>query len=116
MRMRLTLNPGQRGTKRLLTQYGDRLVCVRYRYDVQRKKRIKTAELIIEETDWQPKARRRAGDTLVMVRVGLSEVEIRQRVKRAGGRWDPKRRVWELRYERVAELGLEARIVEDPGI
>ena len=33
MRTRLTLKPGQRGTKQLVAEYGDRLVCVRYRYD-----------------------------------------------------------------------------------
>jgi hypothetical protein len=33
MRTRLHLKPGQKGTKQLLAQYGDRLVCVRYRYD-----------------------------------------------------------------------------------
>ena len=26
-----TLQPGQRGAKQLVTQYGDQLVCVRYR-------------------------------------------------------------------------------------
>jgi len=41
MRTRLHLKPGQRGTKQLLAQYGDRLVCVRYRYDAQRKKRFR---------------------------------------------------------------------------
>jgi len=33
MRVRLHLKPGQQGTRRLLEEYGDRLVCVRYRYD-----------------------------------------------------------------------------------
>ncbi len=42
LRVRLHLKPGQKGTKQLVTQYGDRLVCVRYRYDAQRKKRLKT--------------------------------------------------------------------------
>jgi hypothetical protein len=45
MRTLLHLKPGKKGTKQLLTQYGDRLVCVRYRYDAQRKKRFKTVEL-----------------------------------------------------------------------
>ena len=36
MRVRLLLKPGQKGTKQLLTQYGDRLICVRYRYDALR--------------------------------------------------------------------------------
>lgn len=48
MRIRSTVQPGQPGAKKLLPQYGDRLVCVRYRYDEQRKKRFKTVELIVE--------------------------------------------------------------------
>jgi hypothetical protein len=86
MRTRLKLNPGQRGTKKLVSQYGDRLVCVRYRYDAQQKKRFKTVELIVDEIDWEPKARRLAGDTLVRIRVALPEVEVRRQVKDAGGK------------------------------
>ena len=33
MRPRLHLKPSQKDTKQLLEEYGDRLVCVRYRYD-----------------------------------------------------------------------------------
>ena len=57
MRTRLILKPGQRGTKRLGKQYGDRLLCVRYRYDEKRRKRLKTVELIVDEVDWQPSGR-----------------------------------------------------------
>ena len=46
--------PGEKGTQKLLAQHGDRLVCVRYRYDPQTLKRYKTIELIVEESDWQP--------------------------------------------------------------
>ena len=53
-RVRLHLKPGQKGTKQLLAQYGDRLICVRYRYDAQRKKRFKTVELLVAERDWEP--------------------------------------------------------------
>jgi hypothetical protein len=55
-RVRLHLKPGQKGTKQLLAQYGDRLICVRYRYDAQRKKRFKTVELLV---CWMPASRRR---------------------------------------------------------
>ena len=48
-RVRLNLKPGQKGTKQLLAQYGDRLVCVRYRYDAYRKKRLKTVEILVAE-------------------------------------------------------------------
>jgi hypothetical protein len=40
-------------------------------------------------------------------------VEMREQVKQAGGKWDRSRKVWELRYEQVVALKLEARIVEE---
>src|SRR5438876_3532812 len=87
-RVRLHLKPRQKGTKQLLAQYGDRLVCVRYRYDAQQKKRFKTVELIVAEREWDPPASRFADDAIVGVRVGFAEVEIRDQVKRAGGKWN----------------------------
>jgi len=47
--VRLHLKPGQKGTTQLLAQYGDRLICVRYRYDAQRTKRFKTVELLVAD-------------------------------------------------------------------
>ena len=113
MRTRLHLKPGQKGTKQLLAQYGDRLVCVRYRYDTQRKKRFKTVEIIVAERDWDPPAPRFTVDTIVGVRVGFAEVEMRDRVKQAGGKWNRSRKVWDMRYDQVVALKLEARIVEE---
>jgi len=51
-RTRLTLRPGRPGTKRLVTQYGDELVCVRYRYDDTLNRRLKTIELVVEDVPW----------------------------------------------------------------
>ena len=75
--------PGQRGAKRLLDQYGTKLICVRYRSDRQRQKRCKTVELIIEEVPWTPPPARIANETLVGVRVAFKEVELQRRVKQA---------------------------------
>ena len=111
-RVRLHLKPGQKGTKQLLAQYGDRLICVRYRYDVQRKKRLKTVELLVAERDWQPR-RRFADDQIVGLRVDFADVAVRAQVKQAGGRWNPERRVWQLRYDRVVALGLTGRIADE---
>jgi hypothetical protein len=47
---------------------------------------------------------------------GYREMELRNKVKRAGGKWNPKRRVGEMRYDRVVELGLEERIIEEGNI
>ncbi|MDP3769158.1 MAG: hypothetical protein Q8S13_14190 [Dehalococcoidia bacterium] len=78
-RVRLHLKPGQKGTKQLLAQYGDRLICVRYRYTSR-----------------------------------FADVAVRDRVKQAGGTWNPARRVWHLRYDRAVALGLTSRVVDEP--
>ena len=104
----LHLKPGPKGTKHLAAQYGDRLVCVRYRYDAARKKRIKTVELVVAESDWKP---RFAPDEIVALRVAYPDVATRRRVKQAGATWNSDRTVWQLRYDRVVALGLRRRIV-----
>ena len=107
MRTRLKLKPGQDGTKKLLAQYGEQLVCVRYRYDDEKRKRYKTGELIVDESPWDPKLK---GDEMVGVRVELGEVNLQARVRQAGGVWDRLRKVWRLRYNQVVALGLEERV------
>jgi len=96
----------------LLAEYGERLLCVRYREDRQQKKRYTTVELIVKQVDWEPPAPPFQAETIVGVRVAWGEKEIARAVKRAGGRWNRVKRVWELTYERVRALGLEDRIVE----
>jgi hypothetical protein len=59
---RLTLAPGQNGTRKLLARYGERLVRVRYRYDAARKVRHKTVELIVETVPWEPSRRNPRGE------------------------------------------------------
>lgn len=39
----------RKGNKKACRQYGDALLCVRYRYDEQSQTRLKTVELIIEK-------------------------------------------------------------------
>jgi len=113
MQTRRTLAPGQKGIKRLVEQYGAKLVCVRYRYDEKEKRRYKTVELIIGEAAWEPPQAKIKNKSVVGVRVGFKEVELQRKVKQAGGRWNPKRRLWEIRYDRAVELGLKARIKSD---
>src|SRR6266704_2539048 len=41
-----------------LARYGERLVCVRYRYDSATGRRVKTAELIVQDIAWAGRARK----------------------------------------------------------
>ena len=82
-------------------------------------------ELIVEESEWTPRSpspvrngpppTSRGDAEIVAVRIRWDEAAL-QAVKAAGGRGLPKKRVWELAYDRVADLGLEDRIVEHGGI
>jgi len=113
MKTRLNLKPGQKGTGKLSAQYG----CVRYRYDEERKKRLKTVELIIEETDWEPKVAEKAVNertTLIAcVRVKWGEKDLARKLREAGGRWDRNRQLWIIPHEKVSELGTDPeRVVE----
>lgn len=117
--------PGQRGTRKLATRYGDRLVCVRYRYDVAAGKRYKTVELIIEESTWTPPPPRPETSKPVLnvddindlpaqrevgVKVFFRENALREQVKAAGGRWLKSEKLWQMPFETAVSLGLEHRI------
>jgi hypothetical protein len=108
MQTRRTLAPGQKGTKKFLDRYGEQLVCVRYRYDQQRRKRFTTVEIIIEESNWSPPEK----PSIVGLRVDFQETELQRRVKQAGGKWNSAKRVWEIHYDQAVALGLKGRIVK----
>ena len=97
---------------KFISQYGDRLVCVRYRQDEQRRKRFKTVALIVEEWSWAPPPPRKNKARLVCVKVAFSERELRRQIEAAGAVWNPDKQAWEIRYDHAIALGLETRIVE----
>ena len=112
-----TLRPGQKGTKKLVGKYGDRLICVRHRHDPATGRRCTTVELIEEEAQAQFGDRHAANalapsrPTVLAVRVEYWESDLRAKVKAAGGIWRPRHKLWELRYDDVVALGLESRVV-----
>jgi hypothetical protein len=99
-----SFRPGERGTKRLLRDWGHRLVCVRYRYNPLLNRRIKTAELIVDEAPW-----RRKRDVEVGIEIRSWENELRHAIVAAGGKWDRELGVWVLARKQAARLGLEER-------
>jgi hypothetical protein len=97
--------PGVKGTRKLLRDYGARLVCVRYRYDAVGQRRLKTVEIVVEEVPWTPPERR-----LVLVAVKAWETALHARLKKAGGRWTGNGPFWRVRHDRAVKLGLAVRI------
>ena len=112
-----TLRPGQKGTKRLLEKYGDRLVCVRYRYDSVSGKRYTTVELLEAESKWTTKNASSKGEITntetrkLGVRIEYWETDLRQKAKEVGAIWRPRQKLWEMANEDVVELGLENRVI-----
>ena len=47
----------------------------------------------------------------VSLRIGVKERDLQRRVKSAGGRWDPDRRVWFVRRDVAERLDLLGRVV-----
>ncbi len=122
MRTLKTLKPGQMGTKDLLARYGPTLLYVRYRCDETTGERLKTVELVVQRSCPTPEPERpgprrlgaragRAGSRKVGLRIGWREKDLQGRVKGAGGRWDPDRRVWVLQRDAAERLDLLHRVV-----
>ena len=98
------LSPTAPGAKRLATRYGKALVCVRYREDLARGRRLTTVELVVDERPLPPP---------VAVRVGLGESELGRQVRAAGGVWDWKRKVWHLEKAAIRKLKIDNRVVAE---
>lgn len=113
MKTRLILKPGQKGTKRLAEIYGDSLLCIRFRYDEETGKRLKTVELIVEKSDWTPPAPKFSADTLVPLLIEGYEKDLRAKAKTAGGRWNPEKQLWFVRYGNIVGTSLEKHIQVD---
>jgi hypothetical protein len=113
MKTRLILKPGQPGTKRLVEKYGDSLLCIRFKYDAELRQRLKTVELIVERTEWSPPPPRFADDTLVPLRIEVADMPFRLQAKAAGGRWNPEKKLWFVKYGKIAGAPLEKRIQID---
>ena len=112
-KIKRTLLPGQSGTKKLVARYGERLVCVRYRYDSEQQRKITTAEIIVDESPWHPNPQHIHPNKRLALKVGYDEVEVRKAIRTAGGIWDKDQRVWKLAYKEIMALGLMDRVVSD---
>jgi hypothetical protein len=101
-----TLAPTDRGAIHLVRHYGDALICVRHRTDAKGKLRYTTVELLVSTTPIRPRPLK-----WVCVRVDPSERLLQAVVKRAGGVWDARDRLWRLPSRVAGILSLRSRIV-----
>ena len=126
METRATRRPGQKGTRKLVERYEDRLLFVRYRYDPSTSTHVKTVELIVSKRVAAPQEpasalhqaaavetndRVSVARPLAGLRIAAQEALLRDKVRGVGGYWDPKRGVWVVPAEQVSLLGLESRLV-----
>ena len=105
------LTPGQPGTKKYIKKYGTDLICVRYRYDAEKKIKSKTIEIVVEQSHWESDGKRIPKNKIVHIRINVNEGYLRELVKAAGGRWNGQEKLWQLPYQEVLSLGLENRLV-----
>jgi hypothetical protein len=115
MKSRLNLKPGQKGTKKLVEEYGKSLLYVRYRYDEKRGVRLKTVEIVVEEKPWRPTLRIK-DDQIVPVVVNFTEKGLRDKLKAMGGKWNPAEKVWHVPFGLIRGTELEDRILVEDGI
>jgi len=111
MKIKRTILPNQPGTKSWVEKYGKDLVCVRYRYDEKRNKKITTVEIIVDEKNWQRNQKKIPANKILYVRVLYGEIKVANLIKAAGGRWNREIKLWELSYKDIINLGLEDRMV-----
>lgn len=111
MKARVKLKPGQKGTKKLVAQYGDALICVRYRYDVGTRRQVKTVEIIVSESAWTPPPAKYPDSALVPLRIGVTEKSLQEQARAVGGRWDHKQQLWFVRYGCIAGTKMEKLII-----
>ena len=111
MKTRVNLKPGQKGTKRLVEQYGDALICVRYRYDAKTHKQYKTVEIVVSESKWTPPPAKYPDGALVPLKIGIKETALQEQVRAVGGRWNKEQQVWLVPYGCIAGTKLEKLIV-----
>jgi len=105
-----TLIAGKPGTDKWVKKYGEALLCVRYKYDLQNARKLKTVELIVENEPWDRNKNRIPANKIVGINVMYGEVNLGRLVRNAGGKWDKKKQLWQLPYLEAINLGLEDRI------
>ncbi len=110
--VRKTMRPGEKGTHRFVRDWGERLVCVRYRFDPKSRVRCTTVELVAANPrPWSP-PRRPAPSTWVALRIDGDDRKAVRKLRDARAWWDRETGLWRTRYDVAERLRLRNRIVD----
>lgn len=101
------IRPGQPGTVKLQRRFGAALQSVRYRYDDTGLVRYTTVELLVDQAFV---TRGPSLQARFAVRIGFREERLQALVRKHGGQWDAKARVWILSGRAVQALNLMHRV------
>ncbi len=113
-----SMRPGEKGTQRLLREWGEHLVMVRYREDEAKTRRYTTIEIVVDERKRpEPQINQRAAlaqrnKQLVGLRVHYADSATQKRLRQAKAYWHRGVKLWLCRYDTAVALGLRDRIVE----
>lgn len=113
-----TMRPHERGAKRFVERYGDRLCAVRYRQSECGAKVFTTVEVIVDERQRTPRgislntAHAHRLQQPVALKVRWEETEIRRAIKHLGGKWSRQLQAWIITRDKAIILGLAHRIEE----
>ena len=99
------IKPSQRGAIKLARNYGDELLCVRYRENSDGTERLTTVELVVERVVIQKR-----DDPVVSFKLKQDEIDLRRRAMAKGAKYDGQNYMWKLRRSEVLRMGLKNRI------
>jgi hypothetical protein len=104
--------PTQPGAIKLAEQYGEQLVCVRYRHDPAGRYRYTTVELVVAHGPVKPRSVRRAPKIqIVALRLSHTEDDLRTLVRAHGAVCDRRTGLWYIPRTTARALGLLPRVV-----
>lgn len=110
--------PHDKETRKLFNKYGEQLLCVRYHYDLEKMTRLKTVELVIDESPFHTTVSEYEftspphATPYVGVSVELEETKVVESLEAMGGFWSPGDRLWYAPEIYVRRLGLHKRIIK----
>ena len=99
------IKPSQRGAIKISRDYGDELLCVRYRENPDGTERLTTVELIVQGVMIQKR-----DDPIVVFKIKPGETDLQRLAQAKGATYDAKIHMWNLIRSEVIRMGLRNRI------